>query len=49
VEAPDEVEPALQKALTTDQPTFIDILTEPETVELPPVEKFHKARRAKGE
>jgi len=49
VEAPDEVEPALQEALSADQPTFIDILTEPETVELPPVEKFHKARRAKGE
>jgi acetolactate synthase-1/2/3 large subunit len=49
VEAPDEVEPALQETLSKDQPTFIDILTEPETVELPPVEKFHKARRAKGE
>jgi acetolactate synthase-1/2/3 large subunit len=49
VEAPDGVEPALQEALSADQPTFIDILTEPETVELPPVEKFHKARRAKGE
>ncbi len=47
VENPEEVEPALQEALSADHPTFIDILTACETTELPPVEKFHRARRAK--
>jgi len=47
VERPEDVEPALQEALSADQPTFIDIVTEPETTELPPVEKFYRARLEK--
>jgi acetolactate synthase-1/2/3 large subunit len=48
VEKPEEVEPALQEALSAGRPTFIDIVTESETTELPPVEKFHRARQEKG-
>ena len=44
VENPEEVEPALREALAADCPTFIDIVTECETTELPPVEKFHRAK-----
>ncbi len=47
VEKPEDVEPALQEALAANQPTFIDILTEPETGELPPVEKFYRASQKK--
>jgi acetolactate synthase-1/2/3 large subunit len=47
VEKPEDVEPALREALSANQPTFIDVLTEPETTELPPVEKFHRARQEK--
>jgi acetolactate synthase I/II/III large subunit len=47
VERPEDVEPALQEALSADQPTFIDIVTEPETTELPPVEKFYRASMEK--
>jgi len=50
VERPEEVEPAISDALSADRPTFIDIVTECETTELPPVEKFHRyrARQEKG-
>jgi acetolactate synthase-1/2/3 large subunit len=48
VEKPEEVEPVLREALSAGLSTFIDIVTEPETTELPPVEKFHKARQEKG-
>jgi acetolactate synthase-1/2/3 large subunit len=48
VEKPQEVEPALREALAADRPTFIDIVTECETTELPPVEKFQRARQARG-
>jgi acetolactate synthase-1/2/3 large subunit len=43
VEDPDDVEPALRAALAADGPTFIDVVSECETSELPPVEKFHRA------
>ena len=49
VEDPKDVEPALRKALASDGPTFIDIVTECETTELPPVEKFHRAKIERGE
>jgi acetolactate synthase I/II/III large subunit len=42
IEAAKDVEPALQEALNSDQPSFIDIVTACETEELPPVEKFHR-------
>jgi len=49
VEEPAQIEPTLRKALSADRPTFIDIVTECETTELPPVEKFHRAKqRRKG-
>jgi acetolactate synthase-1/2/3 large subunit len=43
VEDPAEVEPAVRQALAADRPTFIDIISECETTEVPPVEKFHRA------
>jgi acetolactate synthase-1/2/3 large subunit len=49
VEDPKDVEPALREALASDGPTFLDIVTECETTELPPVEKFHRAKRERGE
>jgi acetolactate synthase-1/2/3 large subunit len=49
VEDPKDVEPALREALASDSPTFIDIVTECETAELPPVEKFHRAKTERGE
>ena len=48
VEDPQDVEPALREALASDCPTFIDIVTECETTELPPVEKFHRAQKRTG-
>jgi len=45
VESPEQVEPALREALAADRPTFIDVVTECETTELPPVDKFHKAKK----
>ncbi|MFW6136352.1 MAG: thiamine pyrophosphate-binding protein [Chloroflexota bacterium] len=40
VEDPDQLEPRLQEALAADRPTFIDVVSECETTELPPVETF---------
>jgi len=49
VEAPAEVEPALRQALASECPTFVDIVTECETSEVPPVVKFHEAsKKRKG-
>jgi acetolactate synthase-1/2/3 large subunit len=50
VEDPEDVAPALREALSADHPTFIDIVTECEATEMPPVEKFerYRARREKG-
>jgi acetolactate synthase-1/2/3 large subunit len=48
VEDPDDVEPVLREALTSGCPTFVDIVTECETTELPPVEKFARAKQRKG-
>lgn len=38
-----DLEPALKAALASDRPTFIDVLTESEVTETPPVEKWLKA------
>jgi acetolactate synthase-1/2/3 large subunit len=43
VEDPAEVEPALRQALASECPTFVDVVTECETGEVPPVTKFHAA------
>ena len=39
----DDLEPALKTALASDRPTFIDVVTESEVTEIPPVEKWLKA------
>jgi acetolactate synthase-1/2/3 large subunit len=44
VEDPRQVEPILRQALDSQRPTFVDVVTECETTELPPVEKFHRAK-----
>ena len=44
VEEPQDVEPALRAALAADGPTFVDIVTECETTELPPVAKWQKMK-----
>jgi acetolactate synthase-1/2/3 large subunit len=44
VEDPLQVEPVLRQALGSERPTFVDVVTECETTELPPVEKFHRAK-----
>jgi len=48
VEAAEDVEPVLREALHSDHPTFIDIVAECESEELPPVEKFHRQARISG-
>jgi acetolactate synthase-1/2/3 large subunit len=48
VEDATEVEPVLRKALASDRPTFIDIVTECGTTNLPPVEKFCRASQARS-
>ncbi len=48
VEKPQEVEPVLREALSANCPTFVDIVTECETTELPPVEKFQRAKQKRG-
>lgn len=40
VEDPHELEPALRDALASDEPTFIDVVTESEVTETPPVHKW---------
>jgi acetolactate synthase-1/2/3 large subunit len=43
VEDPDALEPALREALASGQPTFIDVVSESEVTETPPVEKWLQA------
>ena len=45
VDDPSEVEPALRQALASDRPTFVDIRTECETTEVPPVARWQRANR----
>lgn len=45
VEDPQDVEPALQEAFASKGPTFVDIVTECEATEVPPVTKWQKAKR----
>jgi acetolactate synthase-1/2/3 large subunit len=42
VEHPQDVGGAIREALVSKQPTFIDIITESEVTELPPVEKWRR-------
>ena len=48
VEDPAEVEPLLSEALDSGRPAFVDIVTECESTELPPVAKFHRASQDAG-
>ncbi len=48
VEDPEQVEPVLREALVADVPTFVDIVTECETTELPPVSRWQKVWQEKG-
>jgi acetolactate synthase-1/2/3 large subunit len=43
-----DVELALQEAVESKQPTFLDIVSECETTEMPPVPKWQKAVQARG-
>jgi acetolactate synthase-1/2/3 large subunit len=45
VEDPQEVEPALRQALNAEVPTFVDVVTEGEDLEIPPVARWQEARR----
>jgi acetolactate synthase-1/2/3 large subunit len=46
VEDPRDVEPALRQALASDVPTFVDILTESEASEIPPVARWQEVKRS---
>jgi acetolactate synthase-1/2/3 large subunit len=48
VEEPAALEPALRGALASGRPTFIDVLTESEVTETPPVEKWLQAAAQKA-
>jgi acetolactate synthase-1/2/3 large subunit len=45
VDEPQDVEPALRQALASDVPTFLDIRTECEASEIPPVARWVEAKR----
>lgn len=47
VEDPNQLEPVLQEALLSDRPTFIDVVTESELTEVPPVHKWLEAATGK--
>ena len=49
VEDPAGVEPALRRALASGSPAFVDIVTECETSEVPPVTKFLESTRQKDD
>lgn len=44
VQDPADLEPALHQALTCGGPAFVDVVTEPESSELPPVARWQAAR-----
>jgi len=46
VERPDQLGPAIRQAVSGDRPTFIDVVTESEETELPPVHKWQRAAEA---
>lgn len=46
VKTPDELDQALSEATEHHGPVFIDVLTEPEINELPPVYSWHNAKKA---
>jgi acetolactate synthase-1/2/3 large subunit len=48
IEDPRAVEPVLREVLAAERPTFVDILTECETSELPPVSKWQRIKQQKG-
>jgi thiamine pyrophosphate-dependent acetolactate synthase large subunit-like protein len=44
-----ELEPALRAALASNQPTFMDVITESEVSETPPVQKWLDAAARQAE
>jgi acetolactate synthase-1/2/3 large subunit len=48
VDKPADLGPAIRKAIQSDKPTFIDVITESEETELPPVHKWHEAARERN-
>jgi acetolactate synthase-1/2/3 large subunit len=49
VEHAADLEPALQAALASNKPTFIDVLSESEVTEIPPVERWLKVAAQQSE
>jgi acetolactate synthase-1/2/3 large subunit len=49
VDYPQDVGVAIREALASEQPTFIDIITESEVTELPPVEKWQRMAAGSAE
>jgi acetolactate synthase-1/2/3 large subunit len=48
VTEPAELEPLLRSAVASDRPTFIEVATESEVTETPPVEKWLQAVEAQS-
>jgi acetolactate synthase-1/2/3 large subunit len=48
VEDPQDLEPALHAALACGGPAFVDVVTESETEELPPVARWQQVRQQEG-
>jgi len=49
IERPEDLAAAIREALDSDKPTFIDMITESEETELPPVHKWQEIVREKGD
>ena len=48
VQTPDELDRAFNEAIKHTGPVFIDVLTEPEVSELPPVYSWHHTKKIHG-
>jgi acetolactate synthase-1/2/3 large subunit len=48
VDRPQALGPAIRRAIQSDKPTFIDVITESEETELPPVHKWQQAAQERG-
>jgi acetolactate synthase-1/2/3 large subunit len=48
VEEPADLEPALRDALACGGPAFVDVVTESEITELPPVTRWQRIKREEG-
>ena len=48
VDRPEALGPAIRRAIQSDKPTFIDVITESEETELPPVHKWQQTAEERG-